>query len=70
MEQAPDWRSQTPDAALSTLERPGFALEFLLRSAVYRRDYARLSRRIAAGAVAADEATAQLAQRWGLSFPG
>lgn len=48
--------------------RPEFAAEFLRRNRQYRADYARMVRRIAAGAVSEDAARAALARRWGLSF--
>jgi hypothetical protein len=64
-----DWRSPSTADAMKRLERPGFAAEFLRRSPRYRTDYARTLRRIAAGAVSEDRATADLARRWGLHFP-
>jgi hypothetical protein len=54
---------------MKRLERPGFAAEFLRRSPAYRIDYASTRRRIAAGAASEDRALADLARRWGLSFP-
>lgn len=66
---ASDWRSPHAADNLKNLERPGFAMEFLRRNPVYRQDYARMTRRVAAGMVSEEAATAELAHRWGLSFP-
>lgn len=64
-----DWRPFRAASDLNRLEPPGFAQEFLRRNPRYRQDYAHMARRIAAGAVSEDVATADLACRWGLSFP-
>jgi hypothetical protein len=65
----PDWRSAQVADAMKGLERPGFAAEFLRRNPAYRTDYARTLCRVAAGTVSEDRALADLARRWGLSFP-
>ncbi len=62
------WRSADAVAQLNQLERAGFALEFLRRNPAYRGDYARMQRRIARRRVDPDEASADLARRWGLRF--
>ena len=64
-----DWRSAQVADVMKRLERPGFAVEFLRRSPVYRTDYTSTRRRIAAGAASAGRPLADLAPRWGLSFP-
>ncbi|MFY9655557.1 MAG: DUF6499 domain-containing protein [Methylocystis sp.] len=62
------WRSPDAVAQLNQLERAGFALEFLRRNPAYRHDYARTQRSIARRRVDPDEASDDLARRWGLRF--
>lgn len=62
------WRSADAVAQLNHLERAGFALEFLRHNPAYRGDYARTLRRIARRRADPDEASADLARRWGLRF--
>ncbi len=62
------WRSADAVAQLKQLERAGFALEFLRRNPAYRDDYARTQRHIAHRRVDPDEASNDLARRWGLRF--
>lgn len=62
------WRSQEIRDRISTLDRSGFAVEFLRRNATYRREYARLQRRIARRATDAAAERAAFAKRWGLGF--
>jgi hypothetical protein len=64
-----DWRSAHAAHALSRLDRAGFAAEFLRRNPVYRRDYLRVTRGVAADMVNQTPACLALARRWGLSFP-
>jgi len=62
-----DWRSKTADDELNSLERPGFAWEFLRRNIAYRATYERFARRH----VSLQQAGADNARRWGLVFrPG
>ena len=68
MSTTPDWRSPTAADDLNRLGRTGFAQEFLRRNSDYQQDYDRMARRIAAGAMSEDAATADLTRRWGLSF--
>jgi|AGTN01.2.fsa_nt_gi hypothetical protein len=64
-----DWRSARTADALKHLDRAGFAAEFLRRNPLYRKDYLRMTRSIAAGKTSPADARMDLAQRWGLSFP-
>lgn len=62
------WRSPELRDRISRLDRSGFAVEFLRRNTTYRRDHARLQRRIARRDVDADAECAAFARRWGLCF--
>ena len=64
-----DWRSARLADKLMTLDREQFAVEFLRRNPKYVQDYNTTHALIAAGDVPADAGLAQLARRWGLSFP-
>lgn len=64
-----DWRSARLADKLMTLDREQFAVEFLRRNPAYVEDYNTTQALIAAGDVPADAGLAQLAHRWGLSFP-
>jgi len=64
-----DWRSAQLADKLMTLDREQFAVEFLRRNPAYVEDYNTTQALIAAGDVPADAGLAQLARRWGLSFP-
>ena len=64
-----DWRSARLADKLMTLDREQFAVEFLRRNPAYVEDYNTTQALIAAGDVTADAGLAQLARRWGLSFP-
>ena len=64
-----DWRSARLADKLMTLDREQFAVEFLRRNPAYVEDYNTTQALIAAGNVPADAGLAQLARRWGLSFP-
>ena len=64
-----DWRSAQLADKLMTLDREQFAVEFLRRNPAYVEDYNTTQALIAAGNVPADAGLAQLARRWGLSFP-
>jgi len=63
------WRSQEATAYLDSVQRAGFAWEFLRRNPVYRRDFKIMSRCIATGTATDLEAARALGKRWGLSFP-
>lgn len=62
------WRSPELRDHISRLDRSGFALEFLRRNATYRRDYARLQRRLGRRGVDSAAECAGFARRWGLCF--
>jgi hypothetical protein len=64
-----DWRSARLADKLMTLDREQFAVEFLRRNPNYVQDYNTTQALIAAGDVPADAGLAQLARRWGCSFP-
>jgi len=64
-----DWRSAQLADKLMTLDREQFAVEFLRRNPAYVEDYNTTQALIAAGDVPADAGLAQLARRWGLTFP-
>jgi hypothetical protein len=51
------------------LDREQFAVEFLRRNPVYNSDYQDTFDRIASSELWEEQAMAQLARRWGLSFP-
>jgi hypothetical protein len=69
MAEVQDWRSARLADKLMTLDREQFAVEFLRRNPAYVEDYNTTQALIAAGDVPADAGLAQLARRWGLSFP-
>ncbi|AQU88581.1 hypothetical protein B0W47_15230 [Komagataeibacter nataicola] len=62
------WRSPELRDHISRLDRSGFAVEFLRRNTTYRRDYARLQRRLGRRGVDSAAECAAFAQRWGLCF--
>ena len=62
------WRSPDIREHINNLDRTGFAVEFLRRNAAYRRDYARLQRRIAYRQADATVERAAFVARWGLCF--
>ena len=61
-----DWRSPEAYGQIQTINSPGFAWEFLRRSAAYQADARRFLKR---GAVAV-RADAAFGGRWGLPFRG
>ena len=66
MAEPPDWRSQQTERVLSTLERQGFAWEFLRRNPDYRTDYDRLRNPMTSPP---DFSQGSVAPQWGLRFP-
>lgn len=66
MAEPPDWRSQQTERVLNTLERQGFAWEFLRRNPDYRTDYDRLSSPMTGRP---DFSQGSVAPQWGLRFP-
>ena len=69
MPAASDWRSAHTADMLMRLDQEQFAVEFLRRNPAYGEDYRDTHNRIAAGSLSHDAGMAQLARRWGLSFP-
>lgn len=64
-----DWRSPQRSDDYADLDYPGFAQEFLRRNPDYRRDYELTAAHAATGDLDHEQAMAELAARWGLSFP-
>lgn len=64
-----DWRSASTADRLMRLDRDQFAVEFLRRNPAYREDYRNTQEGIASGSLSREAGMAQLAHRWGLSFP-
>lgn len=62
------WRSPELRDHISRLDRSGFAVEFLRRNTTYRRDYARLQRRLGRRGVDSAAECAEFTRRWGLCF--
>lgn len=69
MTTARDWRSPRSADDFADLDYADFAQEFLRRNPDYRRDYDATLTCIAAGDLDHEQAMAELAIRWGLSFP-
>ena len=63
-----DWRSPPDEAGDEALQYPDIAIGYLSRNDRYRAEYARALRRVKRGVVTADDATAALVRRWGISF--
>lgn len=63
-----DWRATPDEAAEGALRYSDIAIGYLSRNAVYQAAYRRALARVRRGTVAADDATAALVRRWGLSF--
>ncbi len=61
-----DWRSPEAYRPIQTITSPGFAWEFLRRSAAYQAD----ARRFLTGREVAMRADALFGKRWGLPFRG
>lgn len=63
-----DWRAPPDEAGDAALQYSDIAIGYLSRNARYRADYARALGRVRRGVISADEATASLIGRWGISF--
>lgn len=63
-----DWRAPPDESADAALQYSDIAIGYLSRNAGYRADYARALARVKRGKITADDATANLVRRWGLSF--
>lgn len=63
-----DWRLPPDEAGDPALQYSDIAIGYLSRNVRYRADYRRALGRVKRGAITADEATARLVRRWGISF--
>ncbi|OCC23809.1 hypothetical protein MB02_08190 [Croceicoccus estronivorus] len=63
-----DWRVAPDDAGDDALQYLDIAIGYVSRNARYRADYLCALDRVKHGTVAADDATAKLVRRWGISF--
>lgn len=63
-----DWRAPPDEAGDEALQYSDIAIGYLSRNDGYRADYVRALGRVKRGAATADEATAILVNRWGISF--
>jgi hypothetical protein len=63
-----DWRAPPDEARDDALQYSDIAIGYVSRNARYRADYLRALDRVKRGATAADDATAKLVRRWGISF--
>ncbi len=63
-----DWRAPPDEAGNDALAYSDIAIGYLRRNPRYRADYSRALGRVKRGAITADEATAALVRRWGISF--
>ena len=63
-----DWRAPLDEAGDDALQYSDIAIGYLGRNARYRSDYRRALGRVKRGAISADDATAALVDRWGISY--
>lgn len=63
-----DWRAPLDEAGDDALQYSDIAIGYVSRNSRYRVDYRRALSRVKRGATTADDATADLVQRWGISF--
>lgn len=63
-----DWRAPLDEAGDDALQYSDIAIGYVSRNAHYRADYRRALNRVKRGKITADDATAALVQRWGISF--
>lgn len=63
-----DWRAPPDEARDDALQYSDIAIGYLSRNASYRSDYRRALARVKRGAISADDATAGLVRRWGISY--
>ncbi|CAH0351816.1 MULTISPECIES: DUF2285 domain-containing protein [unclassified Sphingobium] len=63
-----DWRVSPDEAGDDALQYSDIAIGYVSRNEQYRTDYHRALGRVKRGAITADEATAGLVRRWGISF--
>ena len=63
-----DWRAPLDEAGDDALQYSDIAIGYLSRNDHYRSEYRRALGRVKRGAISADEATAALVLRWGISY--
>ncbi|OJY63131.1 MAG: hypothetical protein BGP16_04675 [Sphingobium sp. 66-54] len=63
-----DWRAPSDEAGDDALQYCDIAMGYLSRNTRYRADYTLTLRQVEQGAISADDATATLVRRWGISF--
>lgn len=63
-----DWRARPDEAGNDALAYSDIAIGYLGRNPRYRAAYSRALGRVKRGATTADQATAALVRRWGISF--
>ncbi|MGE4302626.1 MAG: DUF2285 domain-containing protein [Novosphingobium sp.] len=63
-----DWRAPPDEAGDDALQYSEIAIGYLSRNARYRSEYRRALDRVKRGIAVADDMTAKLVQRWGISF--
>jgi len=63
-----DWRAPPDEAGDGALQYTDIAMGYLRRNTRYRADYRRALGRVKRGAISADDATASLVRRWGISY--
>jgi hypothetical protein len=63
-----DWRVPPDEAGDDALQYSDIAIGYVSRNDRYRADYRRALARVKRGVITADDATAGLVRRWGISF--
>jgi hypothetical protein len=63
-----DWRTPAAEAGNDALQYCDIAIGYLSRNPRYQADYRRALGRVKRGTASADDATATLVRRWGISF--
>lgn len=63
-----DWRTPADETGNDALQYSDIAMSYLSRNARYRAEYSRALGCVKRGLISADDATATLVQRWGISF--
>lgn len=63
-----DWRAPPDEAGDEALQYTDLAIGYVSRNARYRAEYRRALGRVKRGVIAANDATAALVRRWGISF--
>lgn len=63
-----DWRAPPDEAGDDALQYSDIAIGYVSRNSRYHLDYRRALDRVKRGVLSADEATAELVRRWGISY--